>query len=117
MLCALEKSALAHIYVLDDLPQDQFLTSFPIDRQDRGMSEEARPNFESLVERLENIVEQLESEELSLEDAIDAYREGVSLAREGHGRLTEAERKIEEVTREGDLRLVQAETLLDPEPS
>jgi exodeoxyribonuclease VII small subunit len=72
-----------------------------------------RPSFEHLLKRLEGLVERLESNELSLEEAIDAYQAGVALAREGHSRLSEAERRIEEVTRSGDTRPVDADKILE----
>jgi exodeoxyribonuclease VII small subunit len=71
-----------------------------------------RPTFEALMANLESIVERLESNELSLEEAIDAYQQGVRLAKQGHDRLSEAERRIEEVTRAGDTRPVDADRVL-----
>lgn len=77
------------------------------------MSDAQRPSFEQLLKKLEGIVERLESNELPLEEAIDAYQQGVTLAKEGHTRLAEAERKIEEVTRQGDTRPVDAAKVLE----
>lgn len=65
------------------------------------------------MKRLEAIVERLEATDLSLEEAIDAYQTGVSLAKEGHTRLAEAERRIEEVTRSGETRAVDAQKVLE----
>lgn len=72
-----------------------------------------RASFEQLVRQLEAIVERLEANDLSLEEAIDAYQVGVTLAKEGHDRLRDAERKIEEVTRAGETRPVDASAVLE----
>jgi exodeoxyribonuclease VII small subunit len=77
------------------------------------MADAERPSFEQLLKKLEGIVEKLESNELSLEEAIDAYQNGVTLAKEGHQRLAEAERKIEEVTRAGEIRAVDVSKVLE----
>jgi exodeoxyribonuclease VII small subunit len=69
-------------------------------------------SFEQLLKQLEAIVQRLESSELSLEEAIDAYQNGVALAKQGHQRLAEAERRIEEVTRGGELHPVDVDKVL-----
>lgn len=57
------------------------------------MAEETK--FEKAMERLEKIVEDLESGNLSLEDALKKYEEGVKLSRICQERLSQAEKKIE----------------------
>lgn len=61
------------------------------------MTEEIK--FEKALERLEKIVEDLESGNISLEDALKRYEEGVKLARTCQERLSQAEKKIEVLTR------------------
>lgn len=60
-------------------------------------------DFDTLMNRLEAVVEKLEREDLPLESAIEAYEEGIALARQGQGRLAEVERRLEELTRRGEV--------------
>jgi exodeoxyribonuclease VII small subunit len=53
------------------------------------------PTFEAAMRRLEEIVQRLEKGELPLEESLTLYEEGVRLARVCHGRLEEAEGRIE----------------------
>ena len=55
--------------------------------------------FEKALERLEKIVEDLENGNMPLEDALKRYEEGVKLSRLCTQRLTQAETKIEVLTR------------------
>ena len=55
--------------------------------------------FEKAMERLEKIVEDLEAGNISLEDALKKYEEGVKLSRACQEKLTQAEKKIEILTR------------------
>ncbi|MCM8775874.1 MAG: exodeoxyribonuclease VII small subunit, partial [Candidatus Omnitrophica bacterium] len=55
--------------------------------------------FEKAIERLEKIVEELESGNVSLEDALKKYEEGVKLSRTCQQKLSQAEKKIEILTR------------------
>lgn len=64
------------------------------------MNEE--PKFEKAMERLEKIVEMLESGEISLEEALKVYEEGVKLSRICQTKLTQAEKKIEILSRSLD---------------
>ena len=79
------------------------------------MADSNELSFEALMERLESIVARLESGDLPLEDALEAYQEGVGLARRGHERLADAERRIEEVARGGQLSSVDEREILGPE--
>jgi exodeoxyribonuclease VII small subunit len=53
------------------------------------------PTFEQALEQLEQIVQRLEKGELPLEESLKAYEEGIRLSRFCHGKLEEAEGKIE----------------------
>ncbi len=55
--------------------------------------------FEKALEDLEKIVEAMESGELTLDQALKKYEEGVGLVRACQTQLTEAEKKIEILTR------------------
>ncbi|MBU3759033.1 MAG: exodeoxyribonuclease VII small subunit [Candidatus Omnitrophica bacterium] len=63
--------------------------------------------FEKAMEKLEKLVEDLESGDLSLEDALKKYEEGVRLSHVCQERLTQAEKKIEILTRGLDGSLVK----------
>jgi len=69
------------------------------------------PKFETALERLEDIVGSLEDGSLSLDDALKGYEEGVKLARLCTKQLTEAEKKIEILTKSlsGDVKAVPFE--------
>jgi exodeoxyribonuclease VII small subunit len=62
-------------------------------------------SFEAALQRLETIVQRLEKGELPLEESLVLYEEGVRLARLCHGKLEEAEGKIELLLKDarGDL--------------
>ena len=64
------------------------------------MTEEVR--FEKAMERLEKIVEDLETGNLSLDEALKKYEEGIKLSRICRERLSQAEKKIEILTRSAD---------------
>ena len=60
---------------------------------------DAKPNFESAMDRLESIVEQMESGKLPLEELIVRYEEGMKLVKVCQERLASAEQRIEIITR------------------
>jgi exodeoxyribonuclease VII small subunit len=60
---------------------------------------DAKPNFESAMDRLESIVQQMESGKLALEELIVRYEEGMSLVKTCQERLTSAEQKIDIIAR------------------
>ena len=68
---------------------------------------EETPSFEAALKRLEEIVQKLERGELSLEESLTCYEEGIRLSRVCHGKLEEAERKIEMLVKDarGDAAL------------
>ena len=61
------------------------------------MSDELK--FEKSLEKLEKIVGELETGSVDLEDALKKYEEGVKLSRSCQEKLTQAEKKIEVLTR------------------
>lgn len=54
--------------------------------------------FEQEFQRLEEILVRLERGELSLDEALQAYEQGVGALRSCRALLSEAERRIEELT-------------------
>lgn len=58
--------------------------------------------FEKALEKLEKIVEDLESGDVSLDEALKKYEEGVKLSRTCQSRLSQAEKKIEVLTKSLD---------------
>jgi exodeoxyribonuclease VII small subunit len=71
-----------------------------------GHKEQGKKFDEGMAE-LEAIVARLESGELALEDALAAFEKGIGLVRTLNQRLTEAEARVEVLTRstEGTLTL------------
>ena len=61
-------------------------------------------DFEAAIAELETIVKKLEDGDLTLEQSLDLYERGVRLSRYCHGRLEEAERRIEVLGEKGDLQ-------------
>jgi exodeoxyribonuclease VII small subunit len=59
----------------------------------------AEIKLEDSLKRLAEIVKSLEQNECPLEDALKLFEEGVTLTRGCHEKLTEAERRIEILTR------------------
>ncbi len=81
-----------------------------------GRKASRTPAFEQALARLEAIVKDLEDGDLPLEESLRLFEEGVSLTRQCAGRLEEAQRKIEVLTRgaQGDLRTVPMREPEDP---
>lgn len=75
--------------------------------------------FESSLAELEKIVEQLENGDLPLEQSLELFERGVGLSRECRKRLTDAERRIEMLMKDGDGKLSLTELPSDAtgEPS
>lgn len=63
--------------------------------------------FEKAIEKLEKIVADLESGDVSLEEALKKYEEGVKLSQVCQERLSQAEKKIEILSRGLDGSLVR----------
>ena len=71
--------------------------------------------FESSLAELEKIVEQLENGDLALEESLKLFETGVKLSRECRDRLTDAERRIEVLMKDGNGNLSLSE--LSPDGS
>lgn len=61
-------------------------------------------DFETAIAELERIVKQLEDGDLPLESSLQLYERGVTLSRYCHGRLEEAERRIEVLNERGQIQ-------------
>lgn len=58
------------------------------------------PAFEKALERLEEIVEKMETGYLGLDESLALFEEGIRLARTCESRLSEVEKKVEELLEE-----------------
>ena len=65
------------------------------------MKKAAPVSFEKALERLEAIVERLESEELGLDASLALFEEGIGLSRVCQEKLSEVEKRVEIVLKEG----------------
>ncbi len=63
-------------------------------------------SFEQAMNMLENIVKDLEDEKISLEESIKKFEIGVKLSSFCLEKLNEAEKKIEELTRTDNGKLI-----------
>lgn len=70
---------------------------------------EEGPTFEQALGQLEQIVQRLEKGELPLEESLKLYEEGIRLSRLCHGKLEEAEGRIEVLQKD-----TRGEPVLDP---
>jgi exodeoxyribonuclease VII small subunit len=61
-------------------------------------------DFEAAIAELEGIVKKLEDGDLALEQSLELYERGVRLSRYCHGRLEEAERRIEILGDRGEVQ-------------
>lgn len=61
-----------------------------------------KESFENSLAELEKIVSQLEDGDLSLEESLELFETGVKLSRECRERLTQAERRIEILSKDAD---------------
>ncbi len=66
------------------------------------MDNSMEKTFEQSLGELEGIVTKLEAGDLSLEESLDLFEKGIKLSRECRSRLTNAERRIEILLKEGD---------------
>lgn len=65
--------------------------------------------FEASLAELETIVEQLENGDLPLEESLQLFEKGVKLSRECRERLSQAERRIEVLMKDGSGNLTLSE--------
>ncbi|MEA3187638.1 MAG: exodeoxyribonuclease small subunit [Chthoniobacter sp.] len=80
------------------------------------MAKIEQPTFESAIERLESIVAQMESDSLPLEELLTRYEEGLKLVKVCSEKLTDAEKRIEIITRDagGKPKLIEFEPAQKP---
>lgn len=64
------------------------------------MTKPDTPSFESALKQLEEIVQKLEKGELTLEESLKLYEDGIRLSRLCHGKLDEAEGRIEQLLKD-----------------
>ena len=62
--------------------------------------------FEKAIQRLEKIVEDLETGELYIDKSLEIFEEGIKMSRVCSKKLSEAEAKIEKLTRDEKGELV-----------
>ncbi len=74
------------------------------------MNDAPVPTFEEALLQLEQIVQKLEKGELALEESLKLYEQGIRLSRLCHGKLEEAEGKIEMLMKDA-----RGEPILDKE--
>ncbi|MBM3707209.1 MAG: exodeoxyribonuclease VII small subunit [Actinobacteria bacterium] len=70
-------------------------------------------SFEEALKKLEEIVKELEGESIQLEESIEKFELGVKLSSHCLSKLNEAERKIEELTRSEEGKLIVKELKMD----
>ncbi len=84
-------------------------------------NEQSEETFETAMENLENLVAAMEEEKLPLDRLLTSYEEGVRLAKYCSEKLTEAEKRIEIITRkatgEAVLEEFNSKTHPKPEPA
>ena len=61
-------------------------------------------DFESALAELETIVKTLEQGDLTLEQSLERFERGIALSRFCHTRLEHAERRVELLTEQGEIR-------------
>jgi exodeoxyribonuclease VII small subunit len=91
-------------------PQDEAAAGLP----PGGIMEPTPKDFESALAELERIVKALEEGDQPLEKSLELYERGVQLSRFCHGRLEDAERRIELLDERGSLRPAPASLSADP---
>ncbi|MBM3713796.1 MAG: exodeoxyribonuclease VII small subunit [Actinobacteria bacterium] len=70
-------------------------------------------SFEDALKKLEETVKELESENIQLEQSIEKFELGVKLSSHCLSKLNEAEKKIEELTRSEDGKLIAKELKME----
>jgi exodeoxyribonuclease VII small subunit len=77
----------------------------------------APEKFEDLLGRLEQIVADMENAELPLEKLLESYEEGMRLVKACGDRLTDAEQKVEILSRAASAEPAKASEPAEPTPS
>ena len=67
----------------------------------------AEISFEKALEKLEKIVSELEAGNISLEEALSRYEEGIKLSRLCQEKISQAEKKIEVLSKNAKGELVK----------
>ncbi|MGM0365773.1 MAG: exodeoxyribonuclease VII small subunit [Actinomycetota bacterium] len=65
--------------------------------------------FEQALNSLEQVVKELEDENISLEQAMEKFEQGIKFSSYCLKKLNEAEKKIEELTKSEDGKLISRE--------
>jgi exodeoxyribonuclease VII small subunit len=73
----------------------------------------SKMSFEEALAKLEEIVKELENENIALESSIEKFETGVKLSSHCLTKLNEAEKKIEELSRSEDGKLITKELKLE----
>ncbi len=73
----------------------------------------SKMSFEEALAKLEEIVKDLENENISLESSIEKFETGVKLSSHCLAKLNEAEKKIEELSRSEEGKLITKELKLE----
>lgn len=81
------------------------------------MDEPNSKDFESAIAELEEIVKTIEDGQLSLEKALQHFERGVKLSRVCHTRLEQAERRVELLIENGQMRPAPVELAGSPAPA
>ena len=71
-------------------------------KSDESRQKAGEENFESALKSLEEIVQKLEEGNLSLDDSLKLFEEGIQLSRFCTKKLSEAEKKVEKLTKIGE---------------
>jgi exodeoxyribonuclease VII small subunit len=85
--------------------------------RDPGKEGQRHLSFEESVAQLETIVAAIESGQIGLEESLAKYEQGMELVKKCRGILDRAEKRIEQLTSQGDsvcAEPLDAAKLLDP---
>ncbi len=75
----------------------------------------ATVTFEKALQKLEDSVRKLEDGSVGLEEALKTFEEGIQWSRQCHGRLAEAEKKVEVLLKTDKEELTQVAFDLEDE--
>ncbi len=75
----------------------------------------ATVTFEKALQKLEESVRKLEDGSIGLEEALKTFEEGINWSRQCHGRLAEAEKRVEILLKEDKEAMTQVAFDLDDE--
>ena len=72
------------------------------------MADTSIKDFEAAIAELETIVKTLEEGDLALEKSLALFERGVTLSRFCHGKLEEAERRVDILNERGEIKAAPA---------